>query len=96
MAITLLRWSSIDLPGLQISMIWANAIIYMIWAGIQSSLKVIKAAPGCQKSFPSDQFNSLNFDSKQLSVRSVEDHLKSAQDQDLENDPAKYYKHKSY
>ncbi len=53
-------------------MIWANAIICMIWAGIQSSLK---AAPGCQKSSPSYQFNSLNFDSKKLSVRSVEDHL---------------------
>ena len=36
-----LRWSSMDLPGLQISMIWANAIICMICAGIQSSLKVI-------------------------------------------------------
>ncbi len=64
-----LRWSSIDLSGLQISMIWANAIICMIWAGI-------KAAPGCQKSSPSYQFNSLNFDYKKLSVRSVEDHLK--------------------
>ncbi len=79
-----LRWSSIDLPGLQISMIWANAIICMIWAGIQSSLKVIKtircscikAAPGCQKSSPSYQFSSLNFDFQKLSVRSVEDHLK--------------------
>ncbi len=30
----LLRWSSIDLPGLHISMIWANAIICIIWAGI--------------------------------------------------------------
>ncbi len=36
----------------------------------------IMAAPGCQKSSPSYQFNSLNFDSKKLSGRSVEDHLK--------------------
>ncbi len=36
-----LRWSAIDLPGLQISMIWANAIICMIWAGIQSSLNLL-------------------------------------------------------
>ncbi len=35
----------------------------------------IKAAPGCQKSPPSYQFNSLNFDSKKIAVRSVEDHL---------------------
>ncbi len=40
-------------------------------------LDSINAAPGCQKSSPSYQFNSLNFDSKKLSVRSVEDHLKS-------------------
>ncbi len=54
-----LRWSSMDLPGLQISMIWANAIICMICAG------------------------SPNFDSKKLSVRSVEDHLKAYPDLSL-------------
>ncbi len=36
-----LRWSSRDLPGLQISMIWVNVIVCMIWAGIQSSLPPI-------------------------------------------------------
>ncbi len=35
----------------------------------------IKAAHCCQKSSPSYQFNSLNFDSKKLSVTSVWDHL---------------------
>ncbi len=72
-----LRWSSRDLPGLQISIIWVNAIICMIWVVLQSSLiySNIKAACGCQKSPPSYQFNSLNIDSKKISVRSVEDHL---------------------
>ncbi len=35
-----LRWSSRDLPGLQISMISVNVIVYMIWAGIQRSLNL--------------------------------------------------------
>ena len=36
-----LRWSQTVIPGVQISMIWVNVIICMIWAGIYSSLKVI-------------------------------------------------------
>ncbi len=52
-----LRWYYRVIAGVQIAMIWVNAIICMTWAGIYSSLKVIcsyiEAAPGCQKSSPS-------------------------------------------
>ncbi len=57
-------------------MIRVNAIICMIWAGIYSSLKVIKAAPGYQKSSPSYMFNSFNFDSEKISETTLWDHLK--------------------
>ena len=57
------------IAGVQIAMISVNAIIYIIWAGI-------KAAPGCQKSFPSYKFNSVNFDSEKFSVETLWDHLK--------------------
>ncbi len=55
-------------------MVWVNAIICMIWAGIYS---YIKAAPGCQKSSPSYKFNSLKFDSEKISETTLWDHLKS-------------------
>ena len=45
-----LRLSCRDIPGVQIAMIWVNAIICMIWASIAAC--------------PSYQFNSLNFDYK--------------------------------
>ncbi len=51
-----------DFPGVRIAIIWVNAIVCMIWAGIYS----IKAAPGCQKLSPSYQFKGLNFDSKNI------------------------------
>ena len=64
-------------------MIWVNAIIFMTWAGIydECHMKIpqhssYKAAPGCQKSRASYKFNSVNFDSKKLSVETLWDHLK--------------------
>ncbi len=44
----------------------------MIWADIYSP---IKATHGCKKYFPSYQFNSLKFDSKNLFVTTPWDHL---------------------
>ncbi len=48
------------------------------WFGqaYRAALWSFRPLHSCQKSSPSYQFNSLNFDSKKLFVRSVEDHLK--------------------
>ncbi len=52
-----LRWSCIDIPSVQIAMIWVNVIIHLVWADI-------KAPRGCKESSSSYQYNSIKFDSK--------------------------------
>ncbi len=54
-----LRYRVQGVQGVHISMIWVNDIVHITWAG------------SCQKSYPWYEFNSLNSDHRNRSVRSL-------------------------